>query len=152
MTSDTSPIPALTAQQVEQLRRDLGIRPHRPRRALAAVVVLAALAAGIGAGYAVAHAHPRTVTRTRTAVHTVTRTRHVTRWRTRTITQQAAPSIPCQDVGGTPEPGVITAGMPGDTTCTVALLSPMGADHLAQVQLTAPNGDTSTWNLANPYG
>ncbi len=69
---------------------------------------------------------------------------------TRTVTMP--PSVPCQDIGGSPEPGVITPGLPGDTTCTVTLVSPMGADHLAQITLTAPGGDASTWNLANPNG
>lgn len=113
-----------------------------------AVVVLVCALVGAG-GFVAGRAHPRVITHTRTVAQVVTRTR--TRWRTRTVTQQGEPSIPCQDVGGSPDPGVITAGMPGDTSCTVALLSPMGADHLAQVQLTAPNGDASTWNLANPY-
>jgi len=69
-----------------------------------------------------------------------------------TRTVPGAPSLPCQDIGGSPEPGVITPGLPGDTTCTVTLDSPMGASHLAQITLTAPNGDAAIWNLANPNG
>jgi hypothetical protein len=61
-----------------------------------------------------------------------------------------SPSIACQVISGSPEPGVITPGLPGDTTCTVTLLSPMGASHLAQIQLTAADRSISTWNLANP--
>jgi hypothetical protein len=109
----------------------------------------------IGAGTVVAQAgtvtggwaldHPATVTRTVT--NTVTRTVP------KTVTvSTGAPSISCQDIGESPGPGVITPGLPGDTMCTITLDSPMGASHLAQITLTAPNGDASTWNLANPDG
>ena len=116
-----------------------------------AFVLLAGVAV---AGYAV----HRPATETRTV--TVTRTTQprpaptVTRTVTRTVTHTVAgaPSVPCQVIGGAPEPGVITQGLPGDTTCTVTLVSPMGASHLAQVQLTAPGGASSVWNLANPNG
>jgi hypothetical protein len=110
----------------------------------AAVLVMG----GCFAGGWLAHG-ARTVTRTVPHVVTVTRTappKVVTR------TVPGAPSLPCQDIGGSPEPGVITPGLPGDTTCTVTLDSPMGASHLAQITLTAPNGDAAIWNLANPNG
>jgi hypothetical protein len=117
-----------------------------------AFVVLAGVAV---AGYAVHH--PATVTRTVTVTRTappkvITRTAPKV---TVTVTATPAappPSIPCQVIGGAPEPGVITAGLPGDTTCTVTLISPMGASRLAQIQLTAGDGSVSTWNLANPNG
>jgi hypothetical protein len=111
-----------------------------------AFVLLAGAAAG---GYALHQAG----TTTRTVTVTLTRTpppKVVTKVKTRTVS--APPSIPCQDIGGSPEPGVITPGLPGDTTCTVTLTSPMGASHLAQIRLTTPGGHSSTWNLANPNG
>ena len=37
----------------------------------------------------------------------------------------------------------------GGTRCVA---SPLGASHLGQISLTAPNEDASTWNLANPNG
>jgi len=110
-----------------------------------AFVLLAGAAAG---GYAL---HQPGATRTVTV--TVTRTplpKVVTKVKTKTVS--TPPSISCQDIGGSPEPGVITPGLPGDTTCTVTLTSPMGASHLAQIRLTTPGGDNSTWNLANPKG
>jgi hypothetical protein len=118
---------------------------------IAAAVLATAVAVSGWTAYLIRPATVHTVTRTRTVTVTVTKTpKPHTRVRVRTV--QAAPTIPCQDAGGSVEPGVMTAGLPGDTTCSVALLSPMGASHLAQIQLTAPNGVTSTWNLANPYG
>jgi hypothetical protein len=112
-----------------------------------AFVVVAAAAAG---GYVFHHPGTKTVTVT----HTVMRTapaKVITKMKTDTRTVTGPPSIACQVISNSPEPGVITAGLPGDTTCTVTLLSPMGASHLAQIQLTAPGGASSTWNLANPY-
>ncbi len=113
-----------------------------------AFVLLAGAAAG---GYALHQ--PGTTTRPVTV--TVTRTppsKVITKVKKETRTVSAPPSIPCQDIGGSPEPGVITPNLPGDTTCTVTLTSPMGASHLAQITLTTPAGHNSTWNLANPNG
>ena len=120
-----------------------------------AIGTAAALATAVAVSgwtaYLVRPATVHTITRTRTVTVTVTQTpKPVTKVRTRIV--RVAPNILCQDIGGSPEPGVITAGLPGDTTCTVTLLSPMGADHLAQIRLTAPSGDSSVWNLANPSG
>jgi hypothetical protein len=112
------------------------------------------LLAGVPAGgYAVHRPGRQTVTVTGTVPKTV----YITKWKTHTETNTvtapaAAPSIPCQEISGSIEPGVITPGLPGDTACTVTLLSPMGASHLAQIVLTALDGTTSTWNLANPNG
>ncbi|HUZ24347.1 MAG TPA: hypothetical protein VMV07_11360 [Streptosporangiaceae bacterium] len=125
----------------------------RPAFTIAAAVVATALAVSGWTAYLVHPAAVHTVTRIKTVTVTVSSTpKPVIKWRTRTVTRQGTAAIPCQDIGGTPNPGVITPGLPGDTSCSVTLLSPMGADHLAQIQLTAPNGDSSTWNLANPNG
>ena len=118
------------------------------------LLALAAMVTGAGlvaCGYKL-HTEPaRLVTRT----VTVTRTsppKIITKWTTETRTVTEPPSIPCQVTGGSPVPGVLTPGLPGDTTCSMTLLSQMGADHLAQIQLTAPDGSASIWNLANPAG
>jgi hypothetical protein len=118
---------------------------------VAAVILATAAAVSGWTAYLVRPATVHTVTRTRTVTVTVTKAPKPQR-KVRIRTVQTAPTIPCQDAGGELEPGVVTAGLPGDSTCSVTLLSPMGANHLAQIQLTAPNGMTSTWNLANPYG
>jgi hypothetical protein len=123
----------------------------KPLPTITVAIVATAVAVSGWTAYLVRPATVHTVTRTRTVTVTVISTpKPETKVRTRTV--QAAPTIPCQDAGGSVDPGVMTAGLPGDTMCSVTLLSPMGASHLAQIQLTAPNGATSTWNLANPYG
>lgn len=119
---------------------------------VAAFVIVAGAAVG---GYALHHPGTRTVTVTRTVTRTappkvITRTAPKVTVTVTATPAAGSPSILCQVISGSPEPGVITPGLPGDTTCTVTLLSPMGASHLAQIQLTAPGGAASTWNLANP--
>ncbi len=122
--------------------------------AVLAVVFLLAAAASIVTSVRILRladaATAKVTTRTVTAPPKV-----IVRWRTRMVTRTVttpagAPSIPCQESYGSIEPGVITPGLPGDTTCAVTLLSPAGASHLGQISLTAPDGTTSTWNLANP--
>jgi hypothetical protein len=118
-----------------------------------AIIAAAALATAIAVSgwtaYIVRPAHVRTVIHTH--VVTVTRTappKVITKLKIRTRRVSSPPAMACQDIGGSPEPGVAVQGLPGDTRCTLTLLSPMGASHLAQIEITTPTGDSSIWNLA----
>jgi type VI protein secretion system component VasK len=80
LTADTAPIPELSPGQVDQLRAQLGLSRHRPRRMLVAAAVVVLVLGAAAGGWAVGHAHPRTITRTvtRTVVHTRTVHRTIT--------------------------------------------------------------------------
>jgi hypothetical protein len=67
----------------------------------------------------------------------------------KTVTVSGAPSIPCQGSAATGQvqPGVLVAGLPDDTTCTVKVVSPEGGSHLGEIQITTSGGQWSDYNM-----
>jgi hypothetical protein len=130
-------------------RPDMPTLMRRPARvgplitAYLAAAVLAAALAGCGTNTRTIIKEPGpkvTITVTaapRTVVKTVTRT------------LSGNPSIACSDsgAGSQVQPGVLVAGLPDDTTCTVTVVSPEGGSHLGEIQIKAPSGDWSDYNM-----
>jgi hypothetical protein len=69
--------------------------------------------------------------------------------RTIVKTVSGAPSITCQGSAATGQvqPGILVAGLPDDTTCTVKVVSPEGGSHLGEIQITTPGGQWSDYNM-----